>query len=432
MTWLDSPVAPDDQHLRQWALHLWRHTLYDPRRLSGVTCAQLARWIQALDDVLDALPLPSLLNWQRRMDTAHIPSCQLALSARTPTQREPIPYWMPHQLDWLSDFVNKVVRDIPLCHGVPVHVEDDGSLHVWILHLYSGRRRVGDCHDWLCTFGPLLLRGATIHVLSLDTAVCPVTGNLAAGPNFDRILSLAMRGLFTACLAGPPCETWSAVRNVPADPDRGHLGPRPLRTALQPWGLAARSPRETRQTTMGSTLMGHTWMTEAAIVLQGGAALKEHPAPHPNAEYASIWRVPTHESLMMQLPDAKQHCIQQWVFGAAGTKPTTLRALGCGPPEVFQQALFEHADFTLRRPMQGPVGRGRDGKWRTSRAKEYPIRLCRGMAWGMLKALQSRLSKENFRPIFLHLEPLERDWLLRAQSAASRITSSTWLPDYQG
>ena len=37
---------------------------------------------------------------------------------------------------------------VPSCCGVPVQLVDATQV-VWILHLYSGRRRIGDCHWWL-------------------------------------------------------------------------------------------------------------------------------------------------------------------------------------------------------------------------------------------------------------------------------------------
>eukprot|EP00438_Fugacium_kawagutii_P006781 Skav229770 [mRNA] locus=scaffold4146:25243:27494:+ [translate_table: standard] len=405
LTWIDAPATEHDRHVRAWAVFEWRHKVYLAAHFPEVPRLHLARLMTAIDEVIEAIPICQLLLWQRRMDNAYIPDAPHPPAPVVRWVKEPIPYWTPIQLEWLATAAMRQVISMPSPQGVPVHVDDDGSL--------------------LC--------GVKIDVLSLDTAVCPRTGNLAAGPNFDRILNLAKCGLFTASIAGPPCETWSAVRNVPAPPDSSRRFPRPLRTASQPWCLAGRTPRESHQTSVGSSLMGHTWMIETPIVLHGGAAVKEHPAPPADSSYASVWRVPTHEELLMRMPGAFEHVIEQWKFDAQGVKPTTLRALGCGDPQIFSRALFEHADQTLARPLQGLVGRDQQGSWRTSRAKEYPTRLCRAMSWALIRSLCRRLDSEGFSPASFSLSQGDREWLAEAQlAAATTATRDTWLPDFQG
>eukprot|EP00438_Fugacium_kawagutii_P028787 Skav211402 [mRNA] locus=scaffold1528:200522:205297:- [translate_table: standard] len=433
MEWLDGPEEEAVCHTRAWALFKWRHTIYEADKFVALVGARLATWIDELDMILEALPIGQLLCWQKRMQEAWLPVLEPPLGRPALTDKEPIPYWTKHQTAWLQQTVMRTVEALPDCTGIPVVVDEDGNFTMYFLHLYSGRRRRGDCHDWLSAFGPLVFGGVRVVTLSLDTAICPVTGNLADGANFERVLSFAKRGMITATLSGPPCETWSAVRNVPAPPNASRRFPRPLRTAANPWCLPDRTPRETLQTAVGSSLMGHTWLVETSVVLHGGASVKEHPAPAVCPDFASVWRVPTHQDFVMQMPAAHQHVIEQWLFAAKGVKPTTLRTLGCGDPAIFEKALYEHADRTLSRPVLGLVGKDSNGGWKTSKAKEYPVRLCRAMSWALLQSLRQRLEAESFRPVHLILDQSDREWLLTAQTAATRTgVRDTWLPDYQG
>ena len=41
---------------------------------------------------------------------------------------------------------------VPCCQGVPITMED-GQPVLWLLHLFSGRRREGDCHFCLDAHG---------------------------------------------------------------------------------------------------------------------------------------------------------------------------------------------------------------------------------------------------------------------------------------
>lgn len=100
--------------------------------------------------------------------------------------------------------------------GIPVVEGADGSLTLYILHLFSGRRRTGDCgsflHEvWQQHFGTTPIK---VVLLSVDTAVDEKLGNLDTGHSWDMILSLAQAGAFGLGLGGPPCETWSAARHI--------------------------------------------------------------------------------------------------------------------------------------------------------------------------------------------------------------------------
>ena len=67
---------------------------------------------------------------------------------------------------------------------------------------------------------------------------------------------------------------------------------------------------------------------EIKIVLRGGAAIQEHPAPHDDETYASVWRTDLQRCICSTAPCAQQVRIQQWKFGATAVKPTVLRTMG--------------------------------------------------------------------------------------------------------
>lgn len=211
--------------------------------------------------------------------------------------------------------VLRPIMHVPDCSKVPISWIN-GRPTIWILHLFSGRRRRGDCHFWSeCCSG--VLPGYDIRILSVDTAIHQVWGNLDRGWVFSRMLRIIRKGFFAAGLTGPPCETFSAARHLVLDD--GHHHPRPLRSCAMPWLLEDRSLRELFQTMVGSRLLLHSFIAEASLALAGAGSLMEHPTEHPDAEKASTWRLASHEAWMMQLPDAVKHRIEQWKYGSVGS-----------------------------------------------------------------------------------------------------------------
>eukprot|EP00973_Karenia_brevis_P077918 10825296-Karenia_brevis.AAC.1 len=77
-----------------------------------------------------------------------------------------------------------------------------------------------------------------------------------------------------AVVAGPPCETFSQVRNVACE------GPsvRPLRNIQHPWGFAGLSIKEQHQVCTANALMRVTLRFAMACAFTGAVALMEHPA----------------------------------------------------------------------------------------------------------------------------------------------------------
>eukprot|EP00435_Cladocopium_sp_Y103_P029154 s3346_g7.t1 len=371
-----------------------------------------------LRDFVHASALGRLLCWKRRMDGAFRPLIDddehSAASQARELETIIDPCLFQHKL--LSPLFETPVI-CPESVGVPLGWHD-GQPIIWILHLFSGRRRRGDCHWWLSQLAAKILPEYQVRLISVDTAIDGIKGDLSLGRNLDMIIRMAKRGLFSASLTGPPCETFSAARGLQMGDE---AGPRPLRTASLPWCLHDRSARELRQCDTGTELLLNS--------LRGGA-LMEHPEEPPGDEKVSVWRLACHREWCMALRDACRHRIEQWLFGAIGIKPTCLRALNLGPPGIIGRVLTEGAEMWRTRPRQGLKGRQANGQWRTASAKEYPSTLCRSLVVAVLQSLKYRMAREGVRtPVAPCTEELM--WIRHMSQAAEVLTRESYPPDYQ-
>jgi len=129
------------------------------------------------------------------------------------------------------------VLDWPGAQAVPVVIGLAEKPTLFILHMFSGRRRQFDCHHWIEMLAPELLPEFNVVSLSMDTAIDDKLGNMMSGPSFDKAVSLAHARVFGLSFTGPPCETWTAARHLKCE-ELGDRGPRPLRSSLDAWGLA--------------------------------------------------------------------------------------------------------------------------------------------------------------------------------------------------
>ena len=132
--------------------------------------------------------------------------------------------------------------------GVPLVQLPDGTLGMIILHLFSGRRRPQDCHDWIHDLMPSYFPDVKPLILSLDTAVHAVDCDLASGASAAAIMTLCRQRMVALVLSGPPCETWTSARHLAPPPGYHGRWPRPLRSRDLPWGIRGRTAREIRQT----------------------------------------------------------------------------------------------------------------------------------------------------------------------------------------
>ena len=247
----------------------------------------------------------------------------------------------------------------------------------YVVHLYSGRRRSGDFHAMM---EQLLaaIPNANIRILSLDTAVDPRL-NIHDMKLWTFLLTVATEGRLIGLLQGPPCETWSSARfhKQLDEHDNEVRGPRPLRSAQQPWGLALLTLAELAQIFTGNCLLLKGLYLAVIVALRGGAVFLEHPAIPHNEEYPSIWRLGLVRLLLRQ-PHAlmRRITVEQWRFGSVGIKPTTLMYANAPLPAALQQCQLD----SVQRPEGLLIGKNSSGQYKTAAAKEYPEALNRSFA----------------------------------------------------
>eukprot|EP00434_Breviolum_minutum_P003484 symbB.v1.2.003065.t1/scaffold124.1/size443775/5 len=297
----------------------------------------------------------------------------------------------------------------------------------YVVHLYSGRRRVEDLQWHL----EKLLKNYQGHVqvLSVDTAVhhmCDVN----AEANWKRFWDLADSGYLVAMVLGPPCETWSAARNEAILDDRGCevSGPRPLRSASRPWGIDSLAPREYRQLQVGMRLLLRGLLLATLTVINGGSALLEHPAESTKEGRPSIWKT----GIMKLLAAAglySKHTFAQFRFGSPGVKPTTF--LYGGMPRL-PQVMRRYENHQIPKPSTPLIGRTAAGTFHTSAAKEYPGPLCEAIAACIVDQLSDSTSSHDVAAPE-RLSPHMDEFLNLLHMACSNIDEGrSFLPDYQG
>ena len=411
------------------ALALWMLDDLRFSRFPQIDVQFFGRCRQAIRCLVQQSPVGHLVCWKRRMDEAYSP----AIAAAADPDAAPIVALLERILDPVREqhallrSVLQPLAHMPSCQGVPIEDTDNGPV-VWILHLFSGRRRVGDCHWWVERIGHLLWPGVTLRIVSLDTAVHATLGDLATGPNLERVQRLSRKGYFAGVLTGPPCETWSEARHIELPDGRG---PRPLRSKELPWCMPERTGREMEQCAMGTQLLTNSWAIETAAVMQGAAAIMEHPWEGDQEDHASVWKTAAHQQWIMALPNAHRHYIQQYLYGAKGVKPTCLRAINLGAPSIMDKILEEGAEPWRTRPTTQLAGRTESGAFRTAAAKEYSSALCRTMVVALVKGLRIRSCTEGCKGATA-CSATDHEWLLAAWRASAEYTRTSYLPDYQG
>lgn len=322
------------------------------------------------------------------------------------------------------------VIEWPPQRGLPVCRRADGSLVMYIVHLFSGRRRQGDCHDWVAKLSKEYFEDIDVIILSIDTAVGGDKCDLLHGEGLASLKRFVALGLATASLSGPPCETWSAARHLSPPAGCKRRWPRPLRSAAAPWGLEALSYRELTQLSTGSALMTSNVSIEAEIVLNDGASIMEHPAPHSNPDYASVWRTALQRVICGGAPGFQLLEVEQWRYGAQAVKPTTLRLMGL-PPSA--EILHDSALPGVTRPVATLAGLdGSTGLFNTAKAKEYPSGFCKAIVTTLFAGLSHRLRDQGMQVRnFSQLEERYVRWLQAVETASSSCSATTFLPDYQ-
>eukprot|EP00438_Fugacium_kawagutii_P010785 Skav220897 [mRNA] locus=scaffold3880:161786:167989:+ [translate_table: standard] len=145
------------------------------------------------------------------------------------------------------------------CVYQPPHLPSSGD-RFFVLYLYSGHMRAGDLVQSLHELGQVF--DQPIECIPVDvvfhSSICDLLNPLSQA--FWR--SLVSNKHFVGLIGSPPCETWSVARwrAVTASDS----GPRPVRSAQQPWGLQTCSIREMKQLCVANELL-QFWLTLAAI-----------------------------------------------------------------------------------------------------------------------------------------------------------------------
>ena len=201
--------------------------------------------------------------------------------------------------------------------------------------------------------------------------------NLCDPGAIGRWLMLIAIGVVVGAVGGPPCETWSQVRNMAG-------GPPVVRTAAAPWGVAGLRPKHLQQLRVATLLLQAFLLVFAALLRSGGVAMLEHPVEPEEAGRCSIWRLPVVRAICTH-PDVRRIRVRQGPLGQPSAKPTHLMALRL---PTLAQRLQDEADPQWR-PAMVAVGQDERGEWRTAALKEYPPRMCRGIAWAVRDALRS-------------------------------------------
>lgn len=339
--------------------------------------------------------------------------------------------WRYHSQDELVRSLEHVQRgDLVTPSAVPVMWNGHGPPALIIVHCFAGRRRPHDVHHWLLEAGQAIFPEFTIFPLSLDTAICHISGDLLSSFVLQAVEELCGLSAVALCLTGPPCETWSAARflDLPSD-SHCRRAPRPVRSLQSPWGLADLSLRELAQVHLSNQLLWNSLYIETLVLLQGGGALMEHPAPSPCQEHPSVWRTTAHREVFDRLHAAVHHRVEQWQYGARCRKPTTLRAANLPGLGVRLKALVDpHA----MAPSVVLGGRHRDGTFKTAMAKEYPPDFCRAIAVSTLSSLRDRMQVAGCRVVDAdQLTARSKMWYESVIVAGAHCTRDTFLPDYQ-
>ena len=128
-------------------------------------------------------------------------------------------------------------------------------------------------------------------------------GDLTAGrTTWQQVMQLAREGKLAGGLAGPLCETFTEARHYipPEVPEADRkFWPRPLRSALRPWGLPELTEKELKQVRTGTRFaLQMMWLMVAFLCYGGHMLMVEHPWPPRDESRVSIFRTPIFQLLL--------------------------------------------------------------------------------------------------------------------------------------
>ena len=304
-----------------------------------------------------------------------------------------VPRLFEDQEEWQADLLRVKWHDLPPDPAIPMVPDLAPRPSFVIVHLFAGRRRETDLHSWLADWS--VRANVELKILSLDTAISPVLGNLdQRSESWQTLQSLYLQGRIAATISGHPCETYSSARwhPPPEGADQGKW-PRPLRTALQTlWHRPQNA--EGAQTDESWNCLLPPNIVDIGLPccvwrIICGRAPRHSVAGNPSLRVAKCL-----VEALRQHPDVVLHEIAQWKFGAATVKPTGLMTLRL---PFFIRDLFSQADETAVRPKAHAIGVDATGAFRTACHKEYPPRLSAGIACAVAHQLQRNIRARSVR-----------------------------------
>ena len=332
------PVSLEDMRtVLQWWERLLRTPLRPGQRLIQL---DLACWLEALANTLDILSYQWLC--PQLLTGAHLASSR----ADGASQLRAI--------------------DAGRCAMQPDPGYGPATLQPIFVHLFSGRRRLGDLQcalesvDWGEAWPPI--------VISLDVVLDSNHGDLLKQSTQEFWLDLAARGCLDGTLSGPPCESWSVARERWYEE---HRGPRPLRSHDHLWGLFALWIKEAKQVLTANGLLQFCLLLHLIQWSKGKFSVLEHPwMPNPdtNATAPSIWKLRATE-LLCALRGCELEKVYQGLYGARSPKPTGLLCAHLPHPLAAFGTQFQ-TQHHLPAPLR--MGQLQSGEYSTFALKEYP------------------------------------------------------------
>eukprot|EP00435_Cladocopium_sp_Y103_P074137 s70_g47.t1 len=311
-----------------------------------------------------------------RPDQPHRPVRKGTANARERAHTvQSVPSLFRDQPVWHSLFRQIQWFDLPSGGYLPILSRPGERPQLLIVHLFSGRRRVGDFHWHLQQLGQVMRLDFVI--LSMDTAVSTYWGDLhRSSEAWRHLMLLYQHGLVAGTLVGSPCETYSEARYVPAPPGATGNWPRPLRSHDFLYGLPGLCRKELKQVQLGTSFFLQGLETLCHHIRAGGVFMSEHPGVPSDESRPSTWRAGITQLLRAHC-DVRFSQIQQWEWGAASVKPTGIltHKLPWGIRSL-RKCVLPH----VRRPNVVSIGRDEHGEFKTEKLKEYPWALSEGMA----------------------------------------------------
>ena len=228
--------------------------------------------------------------------------------------------------------------------------------------------------------------------------------DICRGPQYDlldeevqqKLLRRIEAGEFIAVLLSPPCASWSRA------PWANRWGPRPLRTALHPWGLPWLEGDKLKKVADSNSMIRFCLRILEVAIKRGLGVLLEHPEnlgsvrsrPSPTVRPASIWEL--QELTRLQGGEVFTVAFYQCQFGAKSRKPTRilsnlqpLRLWGWTSwPRLNAQGCYVGPlplHCSCGRSHQGLIKRSADDAFATTEAAAYPEQMDLQIAWALWK-----------------------------------------------